>query len=51
MFQSVRMSLVARAIRSPIRCRLWKVWLLPSSETVNSSRASFWTRAPRTLNE
>ena len=29
---SWRTSLLARAIRSPTRCRLWKVWLLPSRD-------------------
>ena len=48
MSQSRRMSLVVRAIRSPMRCRLWKVWLLPSSEMVSSSRACCCIRAPST---
>ena len=37
---SWRTSLVARAIRSPTRCRLWNVWLLPSRLVKSSSRAS-----------
>ena len=39
-----RTSLVARAIVSPTGWRLWKVMLLPSRETYNSSRISRSTR-------
>src|SRR6266702_2908001 len=34
------MSLAARAMISPTRWRLWKVWLLPSKLRYNSERAS-----------
>jgi hypothetical protein len=39
-----RTSLLARAIRSPTRWLLWKVWLLPSSDWYSSSRLSRSTR-------
>jgi hypothetical protein len=37
---SWRTSLLARAMMSPTRWRLWKVWLLPSRLRYNSWRAS-----------
>ena len=40
MVPSWRTSLAPRAIRSPTRCLLWNVWLLPSRLTYSSSRVS-----------
>ncbi len=44
-------SLAARAMRSPTRCLLWKVWLLPSRLWYSSSRASRSSRWPRASTE
>ena len=43
---SWRTSLVARAMMSPTRWRLWKVWLLPNRLMYSSSRASRSRRWP-----
>ena len=45
---SCRTSFATRAMMSPTRCRLWKVWLLPSKLTYSSSRASRSSRCPIT---